>query len=341
MIETLVLLVGLYLALGLVFALVFHFAGLRRVDSGVDGGGWFFRLLITPGLVALWPVMAWKWKTAVGGGDPAGAADRPVSPQGLRAAHRLVATTLLVLLPLLVALGLWVRPELVQAEAVPVLETTPEPLPQVLAEGEISVGEAQGTWRLRSPADGSGNSNLRQIELTLNQDPALPALALYWTPEDSEGLPTKAIFLGPTTGPGTSCYEIPNRPMSQEAAAGEGENENVASWPPAAESEHRAQRLPDGTIAGMNQQSQDAAPNPNEAGATTDERGTRLNKETPSRADPRNQADEPARKPSEPTGELPADGGTFILYSLAHQERVSSWTVPAEGGPETASEGGQ
>lgn len=55
------LLTGGYAGLGLVFAAAFHAVGLKRFDHGARGAGWGFRLIITPGIVVLWPVLLALW----------------------------------------------------------------------------------------------------------------------------------------------------------------------------------------------------------------------------------------------------------------------------------------
>jgi len=220
MIEVVLMGVAVYVAVGVLAAVFFHAAGLGRIDSGVRGAGWFFRLLITPGMVALWPVLLLKWRKAGGGEDPAGRADRPVSPGGLRRAHRYLVTTLLVLLPLAVAAGLFVRPNISAGpvDAAP-LYRVPEAFPTVAQEASSSVGQAEA--KLRVLRDGSGRG---QVELSLNRDAALPALALYWAmadkaTKDGEGLPDGAVFLGSVWGPGLFRFPLPD---SRDAVAGDG-----------------------------------------------------------------------------------------------------------------------
>jgi len=53
----LVRLVGLYLLLGAVFALVFAFRLVNRTDPVAAHGTWGFRLLILPGAMLLWPLL--------------------------------------------------------------------------------------------------------------------------------------------------------------------------------------------------------------------------------------------------------------------------------------------
>ncbi len=61
---------ALYAALGLFFAVVFVSAGLGSVDHAARDAPWTFRLLIVPGVAALWPWMLAKWKGALAGRRP-------------------------------------------------------------------------------------------------------------------------------------------------------------------------------------------------------------------------------------------------------------------------------
>jgi len=47
----------LYASLGLAFGMVFVTAGVQRVDPVAQNAGIGFRLIILPGVVALWPVL--------------------------------------------------------------------------------------------------------------------------------------------------------------------------------------------------------------------------------------------------------------------------------------------
>ena len=61
--------VALYAAAGAVFAGAFLLLGITRIDNGAKGAGLGFRLLILPGLIALWPLMLIRW---LSGGQPHG-----------------------------------------------------------------------------------------------------------------------------------------------------------------------------------------------------------------------------------------------------------------------------
>lgn len=56
-----------YLAAGLVFGVAFVTVGVARIDTAARGTSVAFRLLILPGSVALWPLLAAKWAQHKGG----------------------------------------------------------------------------------------------------------------------------------------------------------------------------------------------------------------------------------------------------------------------------------
>jgi hypothetical protein len=52
-----------YLAVGLLLLPWWHWAGLRRIDAVAAGAAWPVRLILSPGLVLLWPALlraAWR-----------------------------------------------------------------------------------------------------------------------------------------------------------------------------------------------------------------------------------------------------------------------------------------
>lgn len=51
----------LYALLGLSFAVAFVAFGVTRIDAAAPGTSWGLRILILPGVVALWPLLAWRW----------------------------------------------------------------------------------------------------------------------------------------------------------------------------------------------------------------------------------------------------------------------------------------
>jgi len=61
--SSLVSIFAIYLLIGVVFALLFIFFGVARVDEEAQGMSLLVRLFIFPGCALLWPLMAFKWLT--------------------------------------------------------------------------------------------------------------------------------------------------------------------------------------------------------------------------------------------------------------------------------------
>jgi hypothetical protein len=59
--ELLSVAAAVYVAAGLLFALPFVLRGVSRIDPVASTGTWGFRLIILPGVVALWPLLALRW----------------------------------------------------------------------------------------------------------------------------------------------------------------------------------------------------------------------------------------------------------------------------------------
>lgn len=57
------LLVGCYAAIGVCFSLFFLVTGLGRFDPVAKAGTWGFRVLVAPGVVALWPLFLKRMMT--------------------------------------------------------------------------------------------------------------------------------------------------------------------------------------------------------------------------------------------------------------------------------------
>ena len=57
---------GLYLLAGLLFAVPFVLRGVNRIDPVARESTWGFRLIILPGVVALWPLLAHRWRRGQG-----------------------------------------------------------------------------------------------------------------------------------------------------------------------------------------------------------------------------------------------------------------------------------
>ncbi len=63
--KAIVYAVGVYASLGLVFAVLFVWLGVQRLDSEAQGSGIGFRLLILPGVAAFWPMFLYRWRRGI------------------------------------------------------------------------------------------------------------------------------------------------------------------------------------------------------------------------------------------------------------------------------------
>lgn len=54
-----------YLAIGVVFGIAFVIKGCKVVEPAATDSGFRFRLLILPASIALWPLLAQKWRRKV------------------------------------------------------------------------------------------------------------------------------------------------------------------------------------------------------------------------------------------------------------------------------------
>ena len=86
-----------YLILGVLAAVWMHLGGLRRMDRATVGAGNRFRALITPGLVALWPIMVAKLVR----GSSVGPLESPLSAKGLRTLHGVIIAAVSCAVPLI------------------------------------------------------------------------------------------------------------------------------------------------------------------------------------------------------------------------------------------------
>jgi hypothetical protein len=59
--QSVVILLGTYAGIGLLFAFAFLTSGIDRIDPASQGTGIGFRLIIVPGVVSLWPMLLLRW----------------------------------------------------------------------------------------------------------------------------------------------------------------------------------------------------------------------------------------------------------------------------------------
>ena len=61
-VNIILVVIGIYLACGLLFAIPFVIKGVKTIDpDGAHGTKWGFRVIIIPGTIVFWPVLFKKW----------------------------------------------------------------------------------------------------------------------------------------------------------------------------------------------------------------------------------------------------------------------------------------
>lgn len=53
--------IGIYVGLGVAFAIPFLLKGLHKIDPAAREGTWGFKIAILPGVIAFWPLMGLRW----------------------------------------------------------------------------------------------------------------------------------------------------------------------------------------------------------------------------------------------------------------------------------------
>jgi hypothetical protein len=210
MIANLLLTLAGYLSIGVLAAIGLHAKGLRTIDPSVAGAGAFFRVLVTPGLIALWPLMLYRWAQATRGEDPAPLPESFVSAKGLRRTHGFWIQLVAILIPLAAGAALATRrPEFPRPEpGFPKVGSEVAALPDVLEKRPGFFSDALPIDAMfRGDASGA-----RQIELSVRDDLPAPKAALFWKSQgaasDKDGL-SGAAFLGLIRGPGTHRFRLP------------------------------------------------------------------------------------------------------------------------------------
>ncbi len=64
MAEFILIAVGIYAGIGLLFGIWFVLAGVGTLDVAAAHSAWSFRAMILPGVAALWPIVLTKWLAA-------------------------------------------------------------------------------------------------------------------------------------------------------------------------------------------------------------------------------------------------------------------------------------
>lgn len=115
----------LYAAVGFVFTVAFQIRGLGVVDPAARHAGWFFRALITPGTIALWPLLIRRWQSALQNSGKPTEASVFISPEALGRLHQRAWWGILFVAPIILGIALFFPPsEPIQSNLPTVLGAT-------------------------------------------------------------------------------------------------------------------------------------------------------------------------------------------------------------------------
>ncbi len=109
-VSVLLAMLAVYLCAGVGFAVAFHARGLVHVDPSARGAGLGFRMIISPGIIALWPWLLLRWRKTMIANGPIEPLQPESAPRRLRRVHANAWRILAVLGPVIVALALVSRP---------------------------------------------------------------------------------------------------------------------------------------------------------------------------------------------------------------------------------------
>lgn len=191
--------VAFYGLAGVLFTVPFVTRWVGLLDASARTGSWGFRIIIVPGCVALWPVLARKtWRAWQGRYVPP-VAEKPVAPARLRRIHERSFRILAVVVPVVCVAAMITRPP----------ETPVSPdwssgriFPEMLSSEPVA--GLPITVELRA----SGSD--RQALLHVAQALAEPVVALYWSEAGAtDNLPKDAVFVGSVWGPAELPMMLP------------------------------------------------------------------------------------------------------------------------------------
>lgn len=223
LIELALLALAGYLGVGVMLAAPLHVV-LARLDPAARGAGLRFRLLITPGLVALWPVVVRRWRVAARGGSFHAPTER-VKIGALRSLHGPLSATAFGAGVLTLVLAVVSAPPPPSVTPLDAIDGPRAPLS--LAPLGPALDPA-----LRLTLAGSGTN--RQLELELPMSLAVPGLAVYWraaAPDADASQLDQARFLGAAGRSGLQRLELPSECAGGFIVLTSGEHTLVAQAP--------------------------------------------------------------------------------------------------------------
>jgi hypothetical protein len=115
-----------YVFLGILACLLIQFSKLHLLDDSADGGSFGFRIVITPGIILLWPLVLYKTRASKKASDMTANGEHQASALQLRSKQRLSIVILAVIIPILFATALLARPNAPELMSMPFEFVEPE-----------------------------------------------------------------------------------------------------------------------------------------------------------------------------------------------------------------------
>lgn len=190
--NTTFILLAIHFAVGLLLLIPIHARILPKIDPACESVGFFFRMLVSPGLVSLWPIVLIAWRRQQRALPAHGPLETPLRLTTLQRGHR--AFWFIALAPLLglsaIVYGRYDGQLLRQN----VSEST------IVRYGRVAPHMDGGRIFPSLPA------NVRlvwrrggyQLRFDFDDQLSVPASGLYWAPalSESKQLPASAVLLG-------------------------------------------------------------------------------------------------------------------------------------------------
>lgn len=191
-----------WLTTGLCIAIWLHSGRLARLDPGTAGAGIAFRILVTPGIMALWPLLLRNWRRHRRGMVAAPDAEDWLPAARLRARHGLIVRSVAVAVPVLCAAAIIARPAPI-ANGSPIPDALRTPPLAAVAEDRAPFLLAQGVAALIRTDE---RRSAWQLELAVTERPGIRGPMLYWFPPAGAGAASE--YLGPVSAAGVHRFAI-------------------------------------------------------------------------------------------------------------------------------------
>lgn len=198
MTEFVGIVVAVYLAVGGVLLLPFHLLALPRLDSAARGASWGFRIVISPGLIALWPLVLLR----VARGTAAPHPESTMRMQRLRLVQRATVPAVIGIAALAVFAAVAGRGQKAIVSNVP-----PAPSGTKATEGSAIAARFP---QVAGSVSASSQGGVRYAHLAMEAPLAAPLVWAYWIrSNDGDFDPEQAVPLALVWGPAEHRIALP------------------------------------------------------------------------------------------------------------------------------------